>query len=119
MHRYARIHAQQFDPVADAGAPAETNAAASDRTIASLRSAIAWHLWLARGARRSAARMDRRVDDGGSMHPETARRLAQAYRADADKDDQRVRQLRTVLAARLRASATDASDPANPQAPST
>ncbi|MGX9960552.1 hypothetical protein ACW0US_17540 [Xanthomonas euvesicatoria] len=99
MHRYARIHALQFDPAAIVNAvePAETNGAGNARAIGSLRSAIAWHLWLARGARRSAVKLERRVASGRSLHPATARRLAAAYRSDAANDDRRIAELRQEL----------------------
>lgn len=67
-------------------------------SLQQLRNQIAWHLWLGRGAERRARRLEVRVAAGRSEHPDTARRLANAYRRDAAGDAARVQQLRGELA---------------------
>ena len=63
-----------------------------------LRNELSWHLWLRRGALRSARRHSRSAAAGTALHPGTAAELAGSYTRDAERDSKRIAQLRAELA---------------------
>lgn len=66
--------------------------------IQRLRDALAWSLWLERGASRRAQYFERRAMNPRNPNRAASARMAAGYQSDAANDRRRIAELRSALA---------------------